>query len=169
MLVQHVTPRTIDETQDQLLLAGSKITFSDIYNKEMDIPVVKGRYYRADDVDNTFILLNGVLTDIGQQAFRKNKQMVELQEEVSQLRTDLSAAQSQLEIAQDVAPYIEEIDSLRRHVIKREDDLKRLAIASKQKIDKQDKQIAQLEQENDELGNLIEQLVHKIHVLEQKG
>ena len=101
MLVQHVTPRTIDETQDQLLLAGSKITFSDIYNKEMDIPLVKGRYYRADDVDNTFILLNGVLTDIGQQAFRKNKQMVELQEEVSQLRTDLSAAQSQLEIAQD--------------------------------------------------------------------
>ena len=61
------------------------------------------------------------------------------------------------------------IDSLRRHVIKREDDLKRLAIASKQKIDKQDKQIAQLEQENDELGDLIEQLVHKIHVLEQKG
>lgn len=169
MLVQHVTPRTIDETQDQLLLAGSKITFSDIYNKEMDIPLVKGRYYRADDVDNTFILLNGVLTDIGQQAFRKNKQMVELQEEVSQLRNDLSAAQSQLEVAQDVAPYIEEIDSLRRHVIKREDDLKRLAIASKQKIDKQDKQIAQLEQENDELGNLIEQLVHKINVLEQKG
>ena len=44
-----------------------------------------------------------------------------------------------------------------------------LQLLASKKIDKQDKQIAQLEQENDELGNLIEQLVHKIHVLEQKG
>lgn len=47
------------ESQDNLLLAGSKITFKDIYNREMDIPLVKGKYYQAEKVDDVFILLNG--------------------------------------------------------------------------------------------------------------
>ena len=98
MLVQHATPSTLEESQDQLLLAGSKITFTDIYNKEMEIPLVRGKYYRADDVDNTFILLNGVLTDVSQQAFRKNKQMVDLQEEITRLQDEL--AQEKAEQAQ---------------------------------------------------------------------
>lgn len=156
MLVQHVTPSTIHETQDQLLLAGSKLTFSDIYNKEMDIPLVKGRYYRADDVDNTFILLNGVLTDIGQQAFRKNKQMVELQEEVTNLRREVESFTS----------YQEELQALKQQLAQREQDIQKLALAMKQKAAYYEHHTSELEKENDEMGDLIERLVHKIEELE---
>lgn len=170
MLVQHATPSTLEESQDQLLLAGSKITFTDIYNKEMEIPLVKGKYYRADDVDNTFILLNGVLTDVSQQAFRKNKQMVDLQEEITRLQDELAQEKAeQAQRADDserVQTLIAQVDQLQEALTKRENDLKTLAIASKKKITHQDQLIEQLNQEADEMGDLIEQLVAKIHTLE---
>ena len=170
MLVQHATPSTLEESQDQLLLAGSKITFTDIYNKEMEIPLVKGKYYRADDVDNTFILLNGVLTDVSQQAFRKNKQMVDLQEEITRLQDELAQEKAeQAQRADDserVQTLIAQVDQLQETLTKRENDLKTLAIASKKKITHQDQLIQQLNQEADEMGDLIEQLVAKIHTLE---
>ena len=170
MLVQHATPSTLEESQDQLLLAGSKITFTDIYNKEMEIPLVRGKYYRADDVDNTFILLNGVLTDISQQAFRKNKQMVDLQEEITRLQDELAQEKAeQAQRADDserVQTLIAQVDQLQEALTKRENDLKTLAIASKKKITHQDQLIQQLNQEADEMGDLIEQLVAKIHTPE---
>lgn len=170
MLVQHATPSTLDESQDQLLLAGSKITFTDIYNKEMDIPLVKGKFYRADDVDNTFILLNGVLTDVSQQAFRKHKQMIDLQEEVSNLRDELARLETERALELDDSERVQtlwaQVDTLQNALAKREGDLKTLAIASKKKIAQQDAQIQQLNQEADEMGNLIEQLVAKIQQLE---
>ena len=170
MLVQHATPSTLEESQDQLLLAGSKITFTDIYNKEREIPLVKGKYYRADDVDNTFILLNGVLTDVSQQAFRKNKQMVDLQEEITRLQDELAQEKAeQAQRADDserVQTLIAQVDQLQEALTKRENDLKTLAIASKKKITHQDQLIEQLNQEADEMGDLIEQLVAKIHTLE---
>lgn len=170
MLVQHATPSTLDESQDQLLLAGSKITFTDIYNKEMDIPLVKGKFYRADDVDNTFILLNGVLTDVSQQAFRKHKQMIDLQEEVSNLRDELARLETERASESDDSERVQtlwaQVDTLQNALTKREGDLKTLAIASKKKITQQDAQIQQLNQEADEMGNLIEQLVAKIQQLE---
>lgn len=170
MLVQHATPSTLDESQDQLLLAGSKITFTDIYNKEMDIPLVKGKFYRADDVDNTFILLNGVLTDVSQQAFRKHKQMIDLQEEVSNLRDELARVETERASESDDSERVQtlwaQVDTLQNALAKREGDLKTLAIASKKKITQQDAQIQQLNQEADEMGNLIEQLVAKIQQLE---
>lgn len=170
MLVQHATPSTLEESQDQLLLAGSKITFTDIYNKEMEIPLVRGKYYRADDVDNTFILLNGVLTDVSQQAFRKNKQMVDLQEEITRLQDELAQEKAeQAQRADDserVQTLIAQVDQLQEALTNRENDLKTLAIASKKKITHQDQLIQQLNQEADEMGDLIEQLVAKIHTLE---
>ncbi len=173
MIVQPVTPHTIDETQDQLLLAGSKLTFSDIYAKEMKLPIVKGRYYKADDVDDTFILLNGVLTDIGQQAFRRNKQTTLLQEEVNELRGRVADLEAQLSAATDVTVYTDRIDELQKSLDKRENDLRTLATASKQKVDYQNHIIsqlkaenAQLNDENDELGNLLESLADKIRTLE---
>ena len=160
MLVQHATPSTLEESQDQLLLAGSKITFTDIYNKEMEIPLVRGKYYRADDVDNTFILLNGVLTDVSQQAFRKNKQMVDLQEEITRLQDELAQEKAeQAQRADDserVQTLIAQVDQLQEALTKRENDLRTLAIASKKKITHQDQLIQQLNQE----------LVAKIHTLE---
>lgn len=170
MLVQHATPSTLEESQDQLLLAGSKITFTDIYNKEMEIPLVKGKYYRADDVDNTFILLNGVLTDVSQQAFRKNKQMVDLQEEITRLQDELAQEKAeQAQRADDserVQTLIAQVDQLQEALTKRENDLRTLAIASKKKITHQDQLIQQLNEEADKMGDLIEQLVAKIHTLE---
>lgn len=173
MIVQPVTPHTIDETQDQLLLAGSKLTFSDIYAKEMKLPIVKGRYYKADDVDDTFILLNGVLTDIGQQAFRKHKQTTLLQEEVNELRGRVADLEAQLAAANDVTVYMDRIDGLQETLAKRESDLRKLALASKQKINYQDHIISQLKSENaqlnvenDEMGNLLEGLADKIRTLE---
>lgn len=158
MFVQYATPSTLEESQDQLLLAGSKLTFADIYNKQMDIPPVKGKYYRADDVDNTFILMNGVLTDVSQQAFRKNKQMVELQEEVSRLRSDIT------KLEHDVSTK----DNIQELLNKREGELKKLAIASKQKIDFQQQEITRLNQENDQLGDVIERLINRINELESQ-
>lgn len=158
MFVQYATPSTLEESQDQLLLAGSKLTFADIYNKQMDIPPVKGKYYRADDVDNTFILMNGVLTDVSQQAFRKNKQMVELQEEVSRLRSDIT------KLEHDVSTK----DNIQELLHKREGELKKLAIASKQKIDFQQQEITRLNQENDQLGDVIERLINRINELESQ-
>ena len=173
MIVQPVTPHTIDETQDQLLLAGSKLTFSDIYAKEMKLPIVKGRYYKADDVDDTFILLNGVLTDIGQQAFRKHKQTTLLQEEVNELRGRVADLEAQLAAANDVTVYMDKIDGLQATLEKREADLRKLALASKQKINYQDHIISQLKSENaqlnvenDEMGDLLEGLADKIRTLE---
>lgn len=170
MLVQHATPSTLEESQDQLLLAGSKITFTDIYNKEMEIPLVRGKYYRADDVDNTFILLNGVLTDVSQQAFRKNKQMVDLQEEITRLQDELAQEKAeQAQRADDserVQTLIAQVDQLQDALTKRENDLRTLAIASKKKITHQDQLIQQLNEEADKMGDLIEQLVAKIHTLE---
>lgn len=173
MIVQPVTPHTIDETQDQLLLAGSKLTFSDIYAKEMKLPIVKGRYYKADDVDDTFILLNGVLTDIGQQAFRKHKQTTLLQEEVNELRGRVADLEAQLAAANDVTVYMDRIDGLQATLEKRESDLRKLALASKQKINYQDHIISQLKSENaqlnvenDEMGDLLEGLADKIRTLE---
>lgn len=173
MIVQPVTPHTIDETQDQLLLAGSKLTFSDIYAKEMKLPIVKGRYYKADDVDDTFILLNGVLTDIGQQAFRKHKQTTLLQEEVNELRGRVADLEAQLAAANDVTVYMDRIDGLQATLEKREADLRKLALASKQKINYQDHIISQLKSENaqlnvenDEMGDLLEGLADKIRTLE---
>ena len=173
MIVQSVTPHTIDEAQDQLLLAGSKLTFSDIYAKEMKLPIVKGRYYKADDVDDTFILLNGVLTDIGQQAFRKHKQTTLLQEEVNELRGRVADLEAQLAAANDVTVYMDRIDGLQETLAKRESDLRKLALASKQKINYQDHIISQLKSENaqlnvenDEMGNLLEGLADKIRTLE---
>ena len=69
----EVTPDTITEEQDQLLAAGSKISFRDIYNQEIDIPLHKGKFYLASDVDDLFILINGVLADVSKHAHRNSK------------------------------------------------------------------------------------------------
>ena len=74
----------------QLLTAGSKISAMDLYRQQLDIPIVKGKYYKVDDVQNVFILMNGVLDDIAQHASRTSKQIDEFRQEVSILKEDLS-------------------------------------------------------------------------------
>ena len=151
-LMNHLTPSQLTESQDQLLSAGSKLSFTDIYNKEMSIPLVKGKFYRAEDVDDTFILINGVLADIGQQTFSKSKQLVALQEEVSQLKS----------YEQQVEDMQSQIDSLQAQLEKRENDLRQFVLATKDTVDGQASHIQELESENDAMGEMIERLVQRL-------
>lgn len=150
--MNHLTPSQLTESQDQLLSAGSKLSFTDIYNKEMSIPLVKGKFYRAEDVDDTFILINGVLADIGQQTFSKLKQLVALQEEVSQLKS----------YEQQVEDMQSQIDSLQAQLEKRENDLRQFVLATKDTVDGQASHIQELESENDAMGEMIERLVQRL-------
>ena len=150
--MNHLTPSQLTESQDQLLSAGSKLSFTDIYNKEMSIPLVKGKFYRAEDVDDTFILINGVLADIGQQTFSKSKQLVALQEEVSQLKS----------YEQQVEDMQSQIDSLQAQLEKRENDLRQFVLATKDTVDGQASHIQELESENDAMGEMIERLVQRL-------
>ena len=118
----------------------------------MSIPLVKGKFYRAEDVDDTFILINGVLADIGQQTFSKSKQLVALQEEVSQLKS----------YEQQVEDMQSQIDSLQAQLEKRENDLRQFVLATKDTVDGQASHIQELESENDAMGEMIERLVQRI-------
>lgn len=151
MLINYATPQTIDVAQDQLLLAGSKLSFTDIYNKEMDIPLVKKNLYRADDVDNVFILLNGVLNDVSENAFRVNKQLENIRLENTKLREQVQILEGQ----QDVSTEVDQLKS----------DMETLISTFKRKFEAQDVYVKALEAENAELAILIDQLVAKIETL----
>lgn len=118
----------------------------------MSIPLVKGKFYRAEDVDDTFILINGVLADIGQQTFSQSKQLVALQEEVSQLKS----------YEQQVEDMQSQIDSLQAQLEKRENDLRQFVLATKDTVDGQASHIQELESENDAMGEMIERLVQRL-------
>ena len=117
----------------------------------MSIPLVKGKFYRAEDVDDTFILINGVLADIGQQTFSKSKQLVALQEEVSQLKS----------YEQQVEDMQSQIDSLQAQLEKRENDLRQFVLATKDTVDGQASHVQELESENYAMGEMIERLVQR--------
>lgn len=80
---QNITPQDLTKEQDVLLLAGSKVSFRDVYNEEIDIPIHRNKYYAMTDVDNVFVLINGILTDVAEQAFRTDKALTEARKEAS--------------------------------------------------------------------------------------
>lgn len=82
--------------QDQLLAAGSKISFRDIYNQEIDIPLYKGKYYRAEDVDGVFVMINGVLMDVSKHAHRSSKALTLSREETQDAKSKLAKTEEAL-------------------------------------------------------------------------
>lgn len=82
--------------QDQLLAAGSKISFRDIYNQEIDIPLYKGKYYRAEDVDGVFVMINGVLMDVSKHAHRSSKALTLSREETQDAKSQLAKTEEAL-------------------------------------------------------------------------
>lgn len=82
--------------QDQLLAAGSKISFRDIYNQEIDIPLYKGKYYRAEDVDGVFVMINGVLMDVSKHAHRSSKALTLSREETQDTKSKLAETEEAL-------------------------------------------------------------------------
>lgn len=85
--------------QDQLLAAGSKISFRDIYNQEIDIPLYKGKYYRAEDVDSVFVMINGVLMDVSKHAHRSSKALTLSREETQDAKSKLAETEKALGVA----------------------------------------------------------------------
>lgn len=92
MIIQSQTQSTNSPefVDTQLLAAGSKISAMDLYRQQLDIPIVRGKYYPVDDVQNVFILTNGVLDDVSQHASRTAKQLDELRQETSSLKNELT-------------------------------------------------------------------------------
>lgn len=72
--------------EDQLLAAGSKISFRDIYEEEMKLPIHKGRYYKAQDVDDLFVTINGIFMDVSSQAHRNHKVLTETRAQLEEIR-----------------------------------------------------------------------------------
>ena len=97
---QDITPADLKPEQDLLNLAGSKVSFKDIYAREIDLPVIRNKYYSMDDVDDLFILINGMFTSISEQAYRNNQTVINMRKENDQLNANirkLTAEKEQLE------------------------------------------------------------------------
>lgn len=94
----NITPSQLNHEQDQLLVAGAKISYLDIYNEQMRIPLVKNKFYKARDVDSLFVTMNGVLIDVSKHAHRQNfllsesrKDLTHAQDEIAELKAELEA------------------------------------------------------------------------------
>lgn len=97
---QDITPADLKPEQDLLNLAGSKVSFKDIYAREIDLPVIRNKYYSMDDVDDLFILINGMFTSISEQAYRNNQTVINMRKENDQLNANirkLTAEKEQIE------------------------------------------------------------------------
>lgn len=95
-----ITPADLKPEQDLLNLAGSKVSFKDIYAREIDLPVIRNKYYSMDDVDDLFILINGMFTSISEQAYRNNQTVITMRKENDQLNANilkLTAEKEQIE------------------------------------------------------------------------
>lgn len=95
-----ITPADLKPEQDLLNLAGSKVSFKDIYAREIDLPVIRNKYYSMDDVDDLFILINGMFTSISEQAYRNNQTVINMRKENDQLNANirkLTAEKEQIE------------------------------------------------------------------------
>lgn len=117
----NVTPNDVSQEQDVLLLAGSKISFREVYSQEIDLPLHYGKYYPANDVEHLFVMINGVLTSVSEQAYRNNKALAESREMASGLTTQLNEAQDEAtqykslfeSATQDVKQLQEQVDIMR--------------------------------------------------------
>ena len=101
---RNLTPNDLTPEQDMLLLAGSKVSFKELYHKEIDLPVFKNKYYKAEDVDNLYILINGMFTQISEQAYRNDKALTETRTALSKAQNELYSSNEQLkQMTQQVA------------------------------------------------------------------
>lgn len=89
---------TLQLQEDILQAAGSKMSFTDILNKEHEIPLYRnGKFYKTDDVVRVFVTLNGVLKDVSTKAYSNKEQVEELRGEVSKLHDEIAARDEQIE------------------------------------------------------------------------
>jgi chromosome segregation ATPase len=101
---QNLTPNDLTPEQDMLLLAGSKVSFKELYHKEIDLPIFKNKYYKAEDVDNLYVLINGMFTQVSEQAYRNDKALAEARIALNKAQNELHLSNEQLkQMTQQVA------------------------------------------------------------------
>lgn len=156
MIVTNVTPTELDFTQDRLSLMGSKVSFRDLYNKQNQLPIYKGKYYKADDVVSLFVTINNILTTVSTNYHNQH-------EIVNNLRTELE--QAKLENNSEV---------LKEELSKKDDELFNFIKSSNEQLafiqgelDSKDQLIAKYEQERTVLAKAIRQYQSKIKELEE--
>lgn len=97
---KDITPADLTPNQDMLNLAGSKVSFRDIYEREINLPVVRNKYYMTSDVDDLFILINGMLTNISEQAYRNNNVLMDARKQNEELMRQLTKLKAENESLQ---------------------------------------------------------------------
>lgn len=159
----NITPQHLSQEQDMLLLAGSKLSFREIYAQELDLPLVKGKYYTAKDVDNLFVVLNGVLTSVSEQAFRNNKALSIAREAAVSSEKDVESIKSKLneyELANN--KLTQEISQLNQEISQLKQQLNILADNSKVSSANEEELSQQLERKSDAYTRLLESTSEKI-------
>ena len=92
MIIQPVTEgaREPMARRDQLLMAGSKVSLKAIYDRQMNLPTHRfGKFHKVEDVEDLFILMNGVLTDMATHNHRTNKLLQDARTENQSLQAQL--------------------------------------------------------------------------------
>ena len=189
---QHISENELNQMpeQDMLLLAGSKVSLRDITQKEMDLPLSKnGKYYSANDVDNLFVLINGILTSVSEQAFRNDKALSEarksiaenddkqdvLQNQISELSDKVNKLSIENKLLKNDTSHQDELNNIKDELndVKNKLDVKqseysRLLETSSSKMTEQSKQIDELSQENEDLKTQIKSLTDELQDVIQK-
>lgn len=157
-LSHNITPQDLAQEQDMLLLAGSKLSFREIYAQEIDLPMVKGKYYTAKDVDNLFVVLNGVLTSVSEQAFRNDKALSTAREALSSAEKDVESIENRLnesEVANN--NMVQEISQLKQQLATLEDNSNKQASSLNE-----EKLAQQLEDKSNDYTRLLESASSKM-------
>lgn len=129
MLMEQIQPttETLQLQEDILQAAGSKMSFTDILNKEHEIPLYRnGKFYKTEDVLRVFVTLNGVLKDVSTKAYSNKEQVEELRREIGALQDEITSRDAQieqLELEMSTAINTSEADVLRDKVKSLENQL----------------------------------------------
>lgn len=156
MIVSNVTPTTLDFTQDRLSLMGSKVSFIDLFKKQNQLPIYKGKYYKADDVVALFVTINNILTTVSENYHNQY-------EIVNNLRTELEQVKAE-----------NNSESLKEELSKKDEELFNFIKSSnnqlafiQSELDNKDQLINKYEQERAVLAKAIRQYQEKIKELEE--
>lgn len=181
----NLTPNQLSQEQDMLLLAGSKVSFRDIYNQEIELQLQKGKYYSAEDVDNLFVLINGIFTSVSEQAFRTDKALSEsrqaaaknekianqLASDAEKLVTNNQALQSENDRLKDIISDLqssniegadEKIKMLEVQVGQQREAYSQMLESTSEQLGEQANTIEQLSSDNDALESQVKSLTNEI-------
>lgn len=175
------------------------MSFAEIYHQEIDLPMYKNKYYKAEDVDNLFVLMNGIFTQVSEQAFRNDKALSEARESfsnsqaevkkasdtIAQLKEQLAAVQAanndmqtqlaeavnkQVAMAQQSPPQQDMINQdLAKQLADKTDDYQRLLTSSSAKMNEQNATINELRQTNDNLNTQVQKLSSEVEKMKAEA